>query len=422
MAYETSSLKDENLERTLLGVLIMNSKFTPLVDEECFYRETHKWIYRTILKLVQDQASVSLPLISSLLPTIPAFYISKLVEGVPSVREENVLDLVKRLKEYKQKRRIYVLTSEIQQSLVRDDLGRVDEIITKIKKEGLSEADTPAATAEDLMHAYEEYIAKGEGIKSGIPTLDKLLRGVGEGEVLYLLGRKIGKSTFIQNWLRYFVINYPQYGAIFFSLEMPQSQIAERTIQIEKDVSQDDARSMGLLEKEAVAKDYKNIFYITKAAISLSDIQRIIIQLKFRANIKLVIVDFLTRLKTHVQDEEEYLSYATRVIKDMAKELEIAVIIISQVNRGAGEEGGTPLTMQAGRGSGTIEENADFVLGVYRPEENPHLRAEDRGKWKDIMVLQILASRRTATGVNIYLHFDKGSLRIREIEYGQSSN
>ena len=149
--------------------------------------------------------------------------------------------------------------------------------------------------------------------------------------------------------------------------------------------------------------------------MTLQDIYSTIIQLRFKSNVRLVVIDFLTRIKTNVQDEYNFLRTATQFIKDMAKELDICIIVLTQTGRMAGGGGYFPLKMESGRGSGTIEEDGDFVLGIYDPSKAPNLNPAEEIKVRNTLVLQMLKSRRTAVIPKIELNFDKNSLRLMEM-------
>ena len=247
--------------------------------------------------------------------------------------------------------------------------------------------------------------------------------GIAEGEVLYVIGRaKVAKSVIAQNVLRHFSLYNRDKGAIFFSLEMPPAQLGERTLMIETNMDKHDIKALTEDTKLEIKKRHENIFYVTRATLTLGEIHKVINQFKCRADIKLVVIDFLSRIQTDITEEYDFLRKATKTIKDMAKELGISIIVIAQTGREGGGSGYTPLTLRSGRGSGTIEEDADFILGVYRPELNPLLKEAERLKVRDTVKLQILGSRRTDVIPDIELSFNKRSLRVTEMYKAEVKN
>lgn len=410
------SYYNEQLERTLLGILILFPKHTSIIEEGIFYRTQNQLILKGIKQLWNKDGAVDIAVLCDLLPEISPPDIAKLTDGVPKSDEKNIPQIVARLKELRKKRSLDMLTDRLKESLKEiDGDEEVSQIVEKIKLEERSGQRSEHLTTKDIISAFEEYKKKGDGVKIGIPSFDNLTRGIGGGEVMYVIARPgIGKSVFMQNALRYFALNYPLGGAILFSLEMPSPQLGERMLRIESNKGEEEVRNMTEKEYEEITRQYKNIFYITKP-MTIQDIYSKIIQLRFKINIRLVVIDFLTNIKTNIEGEYDSLRLITKFTKEMAKELDVGIVILSQTGRMAGGGGYYPLTMQSARGCGTIEEDGDFVLGIYDPSKNPNLNEADRLMKRNTLILQMLKSRRTAIIPKIELNFDKHSLRLTEM-------
>ena len=406
---------DNSLERTLLGLLIMNPRYIKFVEEDTFYLEKHKIIFKNIQKLHEKDGQVNFEVLA-LNCGFEASYIASLLDGIPKANETHIKQVVDKLLEFKKKRKIFILSQRVQDTVKGElDHETLHAILSEMKEEGFQGSGEESKTIEEILQKFKDYIAQGEGIRLGIPTLDNIMRGLGEGEVLYLLGRaKVAKSALVQNILHFFSYTYPHFGAIFFSLEMPDPQVAERVLMIGTNKPKEAVRQLSQIELDEVIKRHQNIFYITKT-MNLHQIYQTILQQKFRSKIKLVIIDFITRIQTKIQDEYDFLRMATKGFKDFAKELQVGIIIVAQTGREGGGEGWQPLKLTSGRGSGTIEEDADFILGVYRPELNPRLDEGDQMRYRDIVILQFLGSRRTESGINFELHFNKQTLKMSEI-------
>lgn len=411
---------NEQLEKTLLGILILFPKHTSIIDEGIFYRTQNQQILTGIKQLWNKDGAVDMVALCYLLPDIPPPYISGLIDGIPRSDEKSIPQIVRQLKELRKKRNLDILGDKLKEALKEvDNDEMVTQVVEKIKLEERSGQRVNHLSVQDIINSFEEYRQKGEGVKIGIPSFDSLTEGIAGGEVMYLIARPgIGKSVFMQNALRYFAIHYPVDGAILFSLEMSAPQLGERLLMIESDKGKSEVREMTSKEREEITKRHKNIFYITTAFMTLQDIYSTIVQLRFKSNIRLVVIDFLTRIKTHVQDEYNFLRTATQFIKDMAKELDIGMIVLTQTGRMAGGGGYFPLKLESGRGSGTIEEDGDFVLGIYDPSKNPNLNEADKLTTRNTLILQMLKSRRTAVIPKIELNFDKRSLRLMEMYKG----
>lgn len=408
---------DKELERLLLGVLILQPKYINTASVDLFYPTANQQIFAKMNELHRKKIQISEPLLIHHLGFIPASYIASLTDGVYRLSGEQINAIVKQLKNLRTKRRLRVQVYQLYDALGKgQDMEAAQELIDKMKKEGGEEKDISQFTAKNIGKAFEIYRAKGEGVKMGLPSFDRITNGLAEGEVLYFLARpQVGKSIFAQNALRYFSINYPAEGAIFFSLEMSAPQLGERMFMIEGDKSKDEVREMTKAEQEVIVKQHKNIFYIDTAFMGLRDIYASVIKAQFKLKIRFVVIDFLTRIKTKVLKEYDALRYATTFIKDMAKELKVAIMVISQVSRDEGGGGYYPLRITAGRGSGTIEEDADFMLGAYRPELKPGLDPGEQFKVQNQLIIQLLKTRRTPPIPNIEVFFNKKNLRLIEM-------
>lgn len=407
--------KCSEVEKTILGLCIIHPDSVHMLSEDLFYWSKNKRIFAMMEEVYKKHGTIELSLVTSRLledDVTTASYIASLMDGVSKTEIKNLSKMVDELKRQKSKREISVLSHKIRKSLDEDDDDEVDRLIVQlaeVKSEG-KKAET--LSAKDLVKEYEAYKDRGGGVHIGIPTFDGVSEGIAEGEVAYLLARaKVIKSVFVQNVLRHFSKTYPQDGAIFFSLEMSPAQLGERVLMIE---SGKPIKDVGEEDKQEMIERHRNIFYITTPALSLTDIYGIIMKHKFKANIRFVAIDFLTRIRTDQQGEYEFLRNATKFLKDMAKELNVALFVISQVGREVGIDGSKPLSLQAGRGSGTIEEDADFIFGAYRPELDPFASPQKIERYTNKVVLQTLGARRIPKIPDIILEFDKKSLRVRE--------
>ena len=198
---------DLGLERTLLGTLIMQPDMIPLVDIDIFYKEAHRKIFAKSCEIYQTQKSIPLALLVSHLPEIPATDISSLLDGHWTRDNKSVEAFVRRLRDLKQKRQIYVLSQQMQDALKHDNAQAVDDIAQAIQRErGDLAGKSECEAIRDIIQSFEDHQARKGGIKVGIESLDRVTDGFAEGEVIYLLGRaKVAKSSLAQNFLRHFV-------------------------------------------------------------------------------------------------------------------------------------------------------------------------------------------------------------------------
>jgi replicative DNA helicase len=418
---ETTPFHDEKLERLLLGSLTFKPELITGIDEGILYSEYHKIILREMTKMYKKTKKVDIVVLSSLIASKPLYkkypltYVASLLDGVPRQCASSLKRILDRLRALKRKRRLFLLFQQGKEILKSDNEEALPELFEKIKEEqGGEKADS--LKIDEIITSFEEYMKQGGGIKLGIPSFDNLTNGLAAGEVLcFLASTGVGKSVFMQNALRYFTIHYPLEGAVLFSLEMSPPQLGERLLMIESGLNKDAINTIPEIDAREIKERHRNVHYITRGFMSLADIYTTLLSISFDTKIRLVIVDFLQRINYETDDEYKFLRRATSFLKDMAKELNLALILLSQVNRQEGGDGETPLRIRSGRGSGTIEQDADFVLGAYRPELNPNLDPDKYIKYKDMLIIQMLKSRRTPAIPKIECHFDKENLRLTEI-------
>jgi replicative DNA helicase len=416
MKMDNTQLWSEELEKTALGICILDPKAVPMLHQDMFYKDKNKVIFEAMQNMLNEEGHIDPAVLTDKVSKhshVDAVYVAELMEGIPRGHTEKAIGHISgRLKRLFRLRKLDDFSLRVHEALRDDDLEKANELIERMRMTGTIEDDKEVETAKDLITGYKDYQGQGGGVRIGLPSFDGASNGMAPGEVMYLLARaKVIKSVFTQNMLSYFTDKYPDDGAVFFSLEMNAPQLGERLLMIETGKKAYDVTDS---EVAAVEKKHKNVFYITKPNQSLHDIYMQIVKLKSQVPVKLVAIDFLTRITTTNPDEYGFLRHATKYLKDMAKELGISLVVLAQVGRESGGYGATPLSLRAGRGSGTIEEDADFILGAYRPELNPYLGTTKKLEMANVVIMQILGARRVPPQDDIVVRFDKRNLRIRE--------
>jgi len=251
--------------------------------------------------------------------------------------------------------------------------------------------------SERMVKAYEEYIKslKNNSFITGIDEIDRQIRGVAGGEVLTIIARAGSfKTAMLQNLLRNY-LKRSTHGAVFFSIEMPVPSITERYFQISDRESglevENTFKNNSIGKTEAInqfIKDYKNL-YIVPSKISLESIPNYIkeIEQEYKIKIGLIGIDYLGLIDSPGTNEYETVSRIAKGIKTMAKMINLPCIVLSQTSR-EGKEGNTEVAINMARGSGAIEESADFMFGLWQIE-----REEGKG-----LVCKILKNRKGGKG------------------------
>ncbi len=237
-------------------------------------------------------------------------------------------------------------------------------------------------TAPRMLEAYRQYLKdlNNNQLRIGIGPIDQIIRGVGGGEVLTLIARAGAfKTATLQNILLKYIKN-SDLAAVFFSIEMPVPSVTERYLQIlgrqtgydiENAYRQNTPHQVKIME-EVFSEEMSRLF-VVPTKISLSDIGGYIRLIESEYNVKVggIGIDYLGLIDAPGQNEYETVSRVARGAKDTAKLLNLPVVILSQVSRKGGD-GEVEISMDMGRGSGAIEEGADFILGLWQEQKDAH--------------------------------------------------
>jgi len=260
-----------------------------------------------------------------------------------------------------------------------------------------------------------------------IPTLGPAIRGIAPGEVMTIIARQgIGKTALLINLLMR--IGYGlDFWKHFFSMEQPSIQIWERMASIAnakagKDIQKifegDDA-SLRSKMKIYTRRLFNHVTFCEKSSLDPEHMMQIVRHTEENVlgrKIGLVAVDYLGRMAGK-GDSYERASDNARGLKDMAKELDCAVIALSQASRKAGGDGTTELDAESGRDSGQIEEASDMVVTMWRPDKKSK-SADDN----EIIRLKLDKNRKGPSPVTVDLRFIKKFLRFDSLDNGMWLN
>jgi replicative DNA helicase len=278
-------------------------------------------------------------------------------------------------------------------------------------------------TPERCLQEYSDYIhtLRQNRFITGVHEIDRRIRGVGGGELLFWIARAGSfKTAMLQNLLKNY-IQHSAWGAVFFSIEMPISSVTERYHEIiqgsaGKDIEEIYSTSQdGSLQiKEALEsnfiKDLQNLFIIP-TKVSISDVAAYVklIEKEYKTKIGVIGIDYLGLMDGPGQGEYEIVSKLARDCKGLAKFLHLPVIVISQTSRRAGA-GDVEISLDMGRGSGAIEESGDFVLGLFQVERERLSIENDQSEYD--LICNILKNRKGPKGSRWKLDLDPTNLRI----------
>ena len=391
---------DFEAEQAVLGSIIYDNdtinQIASLLTPTSFYTPAHQYIYRAMLELIDSHQPIDELLLGDQLKTLNQLeevggytYLTSLLDCVPS--SGNIVYYAKIIQEHALLRQLITTTTDIAKKS-RDPGKNVTELLAeaegKIAEIATRTSDVQYRHIKDIITlSFErlEKITKSASEVTGIPTgfadLDKLTSGLQDSDLIVVAGRpSMGKTAFALNVAKYVTTRSGNAGAVLvFSLEMSKEQLALRLLTTEAKIDSNRVRS-GNLEKG----DWDNLSFATsvlsaapiyicdKSNLNPFELTAICKQLQkeHEQGVSLVIVDYLQLMKSARQNvpREQEISEISRMLKAMAKELNIPVIALSQLNRALESRNNKRPIMADLRESGAIEQDADVILFIYRDE------------------------------------------------------
>ena len=390
------------LEEAVLGALMIEkdaySEVSEIIRAETFYKESHQKIYEAITNLASHQQPIDILTVREQLAKMGAldeiggpFYITQLTTKVASAAH---IEYHARILAQKYlARELIRISSEIQKDAF-DDQKDVDELmqeaegmIFEVSQRNLRKDVT--AIKPVLQEALKQISAAYSrpdglsGVASGFHGLDKVTSGWQKSDLVIIAARPaMGKTAFVLSMAKNMAVNYEQPVAIF-SLEMSNVQLVNRLLMNVTEIDGSTIKSGKLNDAEWDILNYK-IKEIEDAPIFIDDSPGLsVFELRTKArrlvrehNVQCIIIDYLQLMNAsgmtkHGGNREQEVSIISRSLKGLAKELEIPIIALSQLNRSVegrtGIEGKRPQLSDL-RESGAIEQDADIVCFIHRPE------------------------------------------------------
>ncbi len=393
----------ESEESVLGAVLLSEDAVNEVMDRihpEDFYVPAHQAIFEAMRELFDGNQAIDAVTVSEALRRKGELekvggvtYLARLVDIVPST--SNVVYYAGVVEEHAKRRELIRAGS-----VVTDIAFDIDEeIITVLDRAeqavlGVAEKRTSQTLLEvgpmfsDLLEKIEELEATGSeltGLSTGYVDLDKKLAGLQPANLIVIAARPaMGKSSLATG----IAINAAQQGesVAIFSLEMSKEEIVQRILSSVGKVDSMKLRSgqLGPLWQkvvDAAGKMYKApIFIDDSPVVTVTDIRAKCRRLKRKQGLSLVIVDYLQLMQaTTRENRQQEISEITRNLKNLARELEVPIIAVSQLNRSLESREDKRPRLSDLRESGSIEQDADVVMFIYRHEYYHPEEQEKRG-------------------------------------------
>jgi replicative DNA helicase len=286
--------------------------------------------------------------------------------------------------------------------------------------------------ADELGKAWEriDKLHKEKGVLRGVPTgfkdLDKKLSGLQNSDLIILAARpSVGKTSLALNIACNAAIRH-NVGTAIFSLEMSSAQLVDRMLSAESKIDAWKLRTGGLKLEEEFAKIRDTLDPLSKAPIYIDDqasnnilrMRSVARRIKMEKGLGLIIVDYLQLMSpTSSKNSDNVVQQVTEIsrsLKQLAKELDVPVLALSQLSRAVEARGGKPRLSDL-RDSGSIEQDADVVIFIHRED-----KGKDEAERTNIAEIMIEKHRNGPTGtVKMYFDGDKTSfLDLDESQYG----
>lgn len=390
-----------DLEEAVLGALMLErDALTDVIDilkVESFYKEAHQRIYGAITQLFANSEPIDLLTVKNQLVSNGELemaggvqYLAELTQRVNSAA--NIEFHARIVVEHSLKRQLITVSSEIQK-MAYEDTTDVFMLLDKIEQElfRISEANIRknyADMGQIMRTALLELDAKKNqkegltGVPSGFTALDRVTSGFQKTELIIIAARPgMGKTAMILSACRNAAVDHGQ-AVAFFSLEMSSVQLVNRLISAEAELESDKLRK-GNLAPHEWAQLHAKIGKLTNAPLFIDDTPALSVlelrakarRLKAQHDVQMIVIDYLQLMsgdsggKGGSGNREQEIANISRSLKQLAKELNVPVIALSQLSRAVETRGGDKKPQLSDlRESGSIEQDADMVMFIYRPD------------------------------------------------------
>ncbi len=434
-----------DLEETVLGAIMLEKnaiiEVAGFLRPEHFYTEGHKEIYTAIQQLFGESAPIDMRTVVMKLRELGklelvggAYYIAELTSRVSSAA--NIEYHARKIMELSMKRGIIMLASEMMRGSYDDTTDIFDQIdhanlilqeIMDNVVSGKSDRTMLQIATEVVQEVQARQAGKLAGLASGYRAVDTIIGGFIPPDLIILAARPgMGKTTFALQAGEYVAQTSGPVGV--FSLEMSSRQLVERMHTADSEIDGDKVKR-GKMDQVEVRRFIDASGGISKLRMHIDDTPSLtIVELRARAirmktkyKIKLLIVDYLQLIRGtgRSNNRDQEIGEITRTLKGIAKELDIPVIALSQLSRGVETRGGTKRPQLSDlRESGNIEQDADIVIFLYRPEYYK-ITVDDDGNDTHGLCEVIVAKHRQGSTDTVLMKFAGKFTKFSDWEFGK---
>lgn len=427
-------------EQSILGGLMLDvSAFDQVGDmlmEEDFYRPTHQIIYRAIKDLHAKNERPDLLTISNLLESRRelesvggASYLASLLEKTFSAA--NIISYSKIVREKSLLRKLISTSSKFIEKAYSSDYQDIEVFLDQAEADlfkvseaksqnGLVGAMEIVKTSIERIEELYKRKAEITGIATGFSELDKMTAGLHAGELIIFAARpSMGKTAFSLNIAAHAALKLRKTVA-YFSLEMGKESLMTRLLAAEAKVSMSELRSGKIQDSSwprlinaAGLLSEATLFVDDTPGISPFEIRARCRRLKAQHGLDMIVIDYLQMmdLKQRVESRERAVAEISKALKAIAKEMQVPIIALAQLNRGVEARGDRRPMLSDLRESGSIEQDADVIGMLYRDD---YYDKDDPDKQGNAEV--IIGKQRNGPTGTVKLKFDAKFNRFRDAD------
>mgnify|MGYP003675283385 FL=1 len=428
-------MEEKQLEEFLLGRIILEpnvlEKHVSLIHEKLFQYPLNKEIFSLINTFREEGTNIDMITLTNVLKKDHeniAYKLSLMVQQ--GHYEANTTSCIEALNNIYQKNKLVAIAQNIDNGISNKDnlhhiIASIENELSKINISKIENLDNISTQiSETLKDINKRMLTDGLlGIATGFDKIDKFTGGWQETDLVIIGGASsMGKTSFALAILLN-ACKYSNTPSVIFSYEMSSNQLLKRLISMESGVSNSYIIN-GTLGKDEYLRVNQAIGSIEKLPISIDDcnitslnyLQSRIREYVSKKNVKLVLVDYLQLVSHNSKgsNREQEVSKVARTLKNLAKELEVTIIALSQLNRGVGMRAMGKPTLSDLRESGEIEQASDVVILIHRPEYYG-IEHDDKGNDTKGMANIIFAKGRNIGVGEIPLKFNSSLTKFESV-------
>jgi replicative DNA helicase len=446
-AVPQTRIPPQNLEaeQSLLGSLLIDKdaffKVADQITAEEFYKDAHRFIYEAMLELYSRHDPIDFLTLTNLLDEKSQLekvggrsYITNLTNIVPTASHiQNYASIVRKKATL---RKLLHAAAEIT-ALGQNEENELDKVLDEaeqklfsVSQQHVSQTFTPIKSvlseAFDRIDEMHRESGKYRGVPSGYTDLDEILGGLQKSDLLILAARpSVGKTSLALDLARQVAVD-SKVPVGYFSLEMSKEQLVDRMLCSQSGVDLWKIRS-GKLSDNDQENDFARlghamgilsespIFIDDSAALNVIDVRTKARRLKMEHNLGLIVIDYLQLMESRAGAENRVQAVAeiSRALKQIARELEIPVLALSQLSRAVELNKPAIPKLAHLRESGSIEQDADIVMFIYRKAADRNYSIEElTPDEKSQAEIHIAKHRNGPTGlVKLYFHGSQASFK-----------